>query len=368
MLNTRNCTLFFDGKWSEEKILGYVPSGSLIFPSGVSSLKPNAFIFGDNFEIMAALLPDYRETVDLIYIDPPFGTGQDFSQPEKDVAYRDDLIDHEFLAFLHKRLVLLRELLSSQGTIYLHIDKKIGHYVKLIMDEVFGYQNFINDITRIKCNPKNFVRKAYGNYSDMILIYAKKRDQQIWNEIREPLTEPEIKKLFPKIHPEKGRYTTHPLHAPGETLNGDTGQEWNGLFPPKGRHWRYSREELSKLDAESLIEWSSNGNPRKMVFAKDHPGKKVQDVWTFKDKGMSYVSYPTEKNHDLLQRIIQHSSNPDSLVLDAFAGSGGTLINATRLGRKWIGMDQSEEAKAVIEENFRKEGIGYKHVLLRSLK
>ena len=105
---------------------------------------------------------------------------------------------------------------------------------------------------------------------------------------------------------------------------------------------------LDELDEQGLIEWSHTGNPRKKVIAKDHKGKKIQDVWEFKDKGLSYVSYPTEKNHDLLTRIIQHSSNPESWVLDAFAGSGSTLLRANELGRKWLGIDQSPQARQVI--------------------
>lgn len=348
--------LQYPDKWDESKILTEPPTASLsIAPSSVET--ENLFLFGDNFQVLKNLLESHKNHVDLIYIDPPFGTGQEFANRDQNVAYRDILMDHEFLEFLRRRLILMRELLSDQGSLYLHIDKKIGHYVRIIMDEVFGYENFLNDITRIKCNPKNFSRKAYGNYSDMILFYAKNRDQHIWNEVREPLTEEELTKLFPRQHTDFGPYTTHPLHAPGETLNGDTGMEWNGLKPPPGRHWRYSRKVLDELEAAGLIEWSETGNPRKMVFARDHKGKKVQDVWEYKDKGIAYVSYPTEKNHELLARIIKHSSHEGSLVLDAFAGSGGTLMVADALGRKWIGIDQSEQSLLVVKENFASANI-----------
>lgn len=312
----------------------------------------NTFILGDNLFVLKQLLPKIREKVDLIYIDPPFGTGQTFSDLDDNHAYEDTLVNDEFLSFLRDRLYLLKECLSDEGSIYLHIDKKIGHYVKIVMDEVFGYKNFINDITRIKCNPKNFKRKAYGNYSDMILYYAKNRDEQIWNDIKEPLNEEEVKRLFPKNHEEHGRYTTHPIHAPGETDDGDTGKEWKGMMPPKGRHWRYSREELTRLDDEGLIEWSSTGNPRKIVFAKDHKGKKIQDVWEFKDRGKSYVDYPTQKNQDLLERIVQNSSNEKSLVLDCFAGSGSTLIAANKFNRKWIGIDNSDYSFETVRQKF----------------
>lgn len=355
--NTRYCHLEYENK----EDLRSIYQNSLQY--GVEEKKIehnnefNEFYLGDNLLALRYLHDRLYEKVDLIYIDPPFGTGQNFNNIEDELAYEDNLVNHNYLEFLRKRLFLLKDLLSNQGSIYVHIDKKIGHYVKIIMDEVFGYKNFINDITRIKCNPKNFARNAYGNFSDMILFYAKKRDLNIWNEIRQSLTEEESFNLFPKTHPTKGRYTTNPLHAPGKTLNGDTGEEWNGLKPPKGRHWRYSREELTRLDQEGLIEWSDNGNPRKIIFLSEHNGKKIQDVWGFKDKGFSYIKYPTQKNFDLLKRIISNSSNRNSIVLDAFAGSGSTLLVADSLQRKWIGIDNSPSSFEVIKQNFKEQKI-----------
>jgi adenine-specific DNA-methyltransferase len=354
---SRNCFLNYSGKSDEIEILDHKPVGFLRSIESANKNLFNRFIFGDNYLVLKSLQKDFKGCIDLIYIDPPFGTGQDFANVDNTHAYSDKIVNGEFLEFLRKRLILLRELLSENGSIYLHIDKKIGHYVKIVMDEVFGYDNFINDITRIKCNPKNFARNAYGNYSDMILFYAKSRDLNIWNEIKEQITKEEEEEMFPKIHPKYGRYTTHPIHAPGSTIDGDTGKEWAGLLPPKGRHWRYSREELTRLDMLGLIEWSENGNPRKMVFANEHKGKKVQDVWQFKDKGLSYVDYPTQKNHDLLRRIILNSSNENSIVLDCFAGSGSTLYMANKLNRKWIGVDNSNHSFKVIKEVFEKEEI-----------
>lgn len=354
---SRNCFLDYLDKSSENEILNSKPNGILkpIEENNVNIF--NRIIFGDNYHVINCLLPEFKGMIDLIYIDPPFGTGQNFSNTDNDLAYSDKLVNSEFLEFLRKRLILLREMLSEKGSIYLHIDKKIGHYVKIIMDEVFGYENFINDITRIKCNPKNFARNAYGNYSDMILFYAKNRDKNIWNEIKEPLTKIEEEDMFSKTHPRYGKYTTNPIHAPGSTIDGDTGKEWNGIMPPKGRHWRYSREELTRLNTLGLIEWSENGNPRKIVFAKEHKGKKVQDVWQFKDKGLSYVDYPTQKNHELLKRIILNSSNEDSIVLDCFAGSGSTVYVADQLKRKWIAIDNSTYSLNVIKKVFNTSKI-----------
>ena len=242
---------------------------------------------------------------------------------------------------MRERLILARELLSEQGSIYLHIDYKIGHYVKIIMDEVFGRENFRNDITRIKCNPKNFSRKAYGNIKDLILFYSKSKNP-IWNEPYVPYSEEDIAKLYKKIDENGRAYTTVPLHAPGETKDGVTGGEFKGIKPPKGRHWRTAPAALEKLDEQGLIEWSANGVPRRKIFAEEQKGKKMQDIWDFKD--YQYPVYPTEKNLDLLKHIVKTSSNENSIVMDFFCGSGTTLCAAQELGRKWIGIDQSEQA------------------------
>lgn len=354
---SKNCTLEYPDKSDEFEILYKDYSGLIKSIEIQHNQKENRFIFGDNLFVLRELLKTHKDRISLVYIDPPFGTGQDFNTYEDENAYSDKLINSDFLDFLRKRLVILRELLAEDGSIYLHIDKKIGHYVKIMMDEIFGYNNFINDITRIKCNPKNFARNAYGNYSDMILFYAKNRDKNIWNNITELMSEDKREQLFPKKHPKYGFYTTNPIHAPGRTIDGDTGKEWKGIMPPKGRHWRYSRDVLTELDNKGLIEWSANGNPRKIVLASQHKGFKVQDVWEFKDKGLSYVEYPTQKNHEMLERIILNSSNEDSIVLDCFAGSGSTLRVANKHNRYFIGIDNSPHSYNVIKNTFQKENI-----------
>lgn len=368
---SRDMHLVYDGKISEIELLNSIPKAYLKEIESFGQLSfhqsHNSLIFGDNLLTLNCLLEDPKiaGNVKLVYIDPPFATNQAFrsgsrtatisAKDDDEIAYLDNLVGAEFLEFLRHRLILLRELLSQDGSIYLHIDSKMGHYVKVLMDEVFGKDNFINDISRIKCNPKNFSRKGYGNIKDLILFYSKTRNF-IWNEPRQEMTEEDILRLFPKVDKDGRRYTTTPLHAPGETKNGATGQIWNGLFPPEGRHWRISPKELNKLEKAGLIEWSSSGNPRKKIFADEVllKGKRIQDVWELKDP--PYPTYPTEKNMDLLERIIATSSNPGDLVLDCFAGSGSTLIAAERLGRKWIGIDSS---KAAIDISVKRlKGIG----------
>lgn len=319
-------------------------------------------IFGDNVEAMRALLqlPKYAGRVRLVYIDPPYGTRQAFLVSGNRsatisrsnggrLAYSDILTGDSYLTFLEQRLKLIRDLMADDGTIYVHIDSKMGHYVKCLMDRVFGQRNFLNDITRIKCNPKNFARRAYGNVKDMVLFYSKAK-HFVWNEPRKEIDIPDDNARFNKIDAKGRRYTTTPLHAPGETVNGETGQAWRDILPPAGRHWRYSPKELERLDQNGLIEWSSTGNPRKIIYAEEvmRSGVKMQDVWFFKDP--QTTRYPTEKNAEMLKMIVQASSNLGDLVLDAFCGSGTTLVAAQELGRRWVGIDSSPEAIATCKK------------------
>ena len=340
----------YENKKQKKDILEKTPRAELKTVSGKGA--KNKLIHADNLSTLKTLLDDYSSKVDLIYIDPPFATNGHFKISEDrantisssngdTIAYSDTLIGADFLEFLRERLIFLRELLSERGSIYLHIDYKIGHYVKLIMDEVFGRDMFRNDITRIKCNPKNFDRKAYGNIKDLILFYSKS-GSPIWNDPRLPFSKDDEERLFKKMNKDGRKYTTIPLHAPGETSNGNTSKEWKGMKPPKGRHWRTDPAILEEWDKQGLIEWSANGVPRKKIFLDERGGKKMQDIWEFKDP--QYPQYPTEKSLDLLKFIVKASSNEGDLVLDCFAGSGTTLIAAQSLNRNWIGIDKSEQA------------------------
>jgi adenine-specific DNA-methyltransferase len=350
--------LTYYGKKTINDILENTPSCNLFGEISTNKL----LIKGENINVLQKLRDTYANKVDLIYVDPPFSTNTIFkigdtrvstiSMSSNDtVAYIDNLQGYEFIEFIRERLIIARELLSDIGSIYLHIDYKIGHYIKIIMDEIFGIDNFRNDITRIKCNPKNFHRKAYGNIKDMILFYSKTKNI-IWNDPKLPFSENDKEKLFKKTDKNGRAYTTIPLHAPGETKNGATSGLFKGLKPPKGRHWRSAPTELEELDKAGLIEWSTNGNPRKIIYADEKDGKKMQDIWEFKD--YQYPEYPTEKNIELLKSIISASSNEKSIVMDFFCGSGTTLIAAQELNRDWIGIDKSEQAIKVTKIKLNK--------------
>ncbi len=315
-------------------------------------------IKGDNINVLKYLIEERKLTgkVDLIYTDPPFATNCNFTitngrattisnSSKGKIAYSDRMLGLDFIEYLRERIILMRELLSFKGSIYLHTDYKIGHYVKVMMDEVFGIENFRNDITRVKCNPKNFNRIGYGNIKDMILFYTK-TSTPIWNEPKEHYTANDVEKLFKKKDSYGRRYTTVPIHAPGESQNS---RKFKGMLPPPGRHWRTAVETLEQWDQEGLIEWSSNGNPRKIVYADEREGKRVQDIWS-ECKDPQCPRYPTEKNMNFIDLIVKTSSNFGSIVLDPFCGSGTTLEVAEKNGREWIGIDKSDLAISITKE------------------
>ena len=311
-----------------------------------------------------SLLAERGIKVDLVYIDPPFATNNKFLMDSDrantvsasgELAYADRLRGYGYLEQLRLRLEAIRLIMADDGSIYVHIDVKMEHHVRLLMDEVFGARNFRSSITRIKCNPKNFNRYSYGNIKDTILFYSVSPHRIKWHPQEEALTDGDVESRYPLVDEEGRRYATTPLHAPGVTRNGPTGGLWRGMPPPPGRHWRYSPGKLEELDAAGLIAWSSTGNPRKIIYADESAGKLPQDVWVFKDP--QRPSYPTQKNAAMLERIILTSSEPGDTVLDCYAGSGTTLLEASRLGRRFIGMDDAAAAWEVIKGRLRSEGV-----------
>lgn len=310
----------------------------------------NKLIWGDNLKAINYLIKkeDLKGKIKLIYIDPPFATKQSFKNNDNDHAYDDLLLGSEYLEFIRTRLILLKEVLTEDGSIYVHLDGKMAFPVKLIMDEIFGQKNFRNWITRKKSSYKNSTSKKYGNIQDYILFYSKS-EKYTWNK---PYQKNggvySFEERFPKIEKETGRrYALVPIHASG-VRNGVTGGEWKGMFPPKGKHWQMLPSKLDELDKLGEIHWSKNGNPRRKVYADQDKGVVVQDIWLdFPDainQNTVITSYPTEKNIDLLRRIINTSSNIDDFVLDCFCGSGTTLSVANELKRKWIGVDSGKLA------------------------
>lgn len=351
-------TLSYEGKKTESAILA-TPTADLKRDTseGVIGDAPNRLYFGENLSVLAALLsdPNVRGKVRLVYIDPPYATKSVFQSRQQTDAYSDLLEGAHYIEFLRERLILLRELLSEDGSIYVHLDDNMAFHAKAVMDEVFGPSNFRNWITRKKCNPKNYTRKTFGNVSDYILFYTKS-DNYVWHRPVEAWTPQRADKEYQYTDEKTGRrYKKVPIHAPG-VRNGESGQPWRGVMPPPGKHWQYRPSTLNEMDARGEIYWSPNGNPRRKVFLDESDGIPVQDIWLdFRDahnQNIHITGYPTEKNPALLQQIIEASSNEGDIVLDCFAGSGTTLAAAHSLDRHWIGIDNSPEALRVILQRF----------------
>lgn len=352
--------LSYEGKRSTSEIIANCPRAKLTVeqPPTLSRGWTNRLYFGDNFPILGSLLddPSVRGQVPLVYIDPPYSTNSVFESRQQKMAYHDLVSGAAFVESLRERLILLRELLSDRGSIYVHLDENMAFPMKIVMDEVFGAENFRNIITRKKCNTKNYTRRTYGNISDYILFYSK-TDAYTWNRPVIAWSEDKGKKEYTYVEAATGRrFKKVPVHAPG-VRNGETGKPWRGILPPPGKHWQYPPSVLEEMDRRGDIFWSSNGNPRRKIYLDESDGIPVQDIWLdFKDahnQNIDITGYPTEKNIEMLEQIISASSDPGDLVLDCFAGSGTTLAAAGNLGRRWIGIDNSKEAISTIVNRLR---------------
>ncbi|KKP50571.1 MAG: methylase N-4/N-6 domain protein [candidate division TM6 bacterium GW2011_GWF2_33_332] len=321
------------------------------------SSSPNRLFYGDNIDVLRLINNDsaVKGKVKLIYIDPPYSTNSIFQTRDLSNGYADILKGKDYLIFLKERLILLRELLADDGSIYVHLDDNMAFHVKVLMDEIFGVNNFKNFIIRQKCRPKNFTKNSFGNIADYILFYTK-TNKATWNKVYEEWSKEKILKEYPYIDEKTGRrHKRVPVHAPG-TRNGETGKTWRGVLPPQGKHWQYTPAKLEQLDKEGKIYWSKNENPRRKVFLDESKGIAIQDIWAdFIDtanQNTKITGYPTEKNPELLKRIIKASSNEGDYVLDCFAGSGTTLVAASELKRKWIGVDNETVAIETILKRF----------------
>jgi len=354
IVDCQEVLLHYAGKLSEPDVLATPPARIKGLWHGAGK---NRLYYGDNLPILAHLLEDscVRSHVRLVYIDPPYSTRSVFQSRAQTDAYADLLAGAHYVEFLRQRLILLRELLAEDGSIYVHLDENMAFHIKIIMDEIFGRANFRNWITRKKCNPKNYTRKTYGNIADYILFYTKS-GKYTWNRPYETWTAERAEKEYEYVEEQTGRrYKKVPLHAPG-VRHGATGQSWRGKPPPPGKHWQFPPEVLDEMDARGEVYWSPNGNPRRKIYLDASAGVPVQDIWLdvrdAHNQNIEVTGYPTEKNSDLLKRIISASSDAGDMVLDCFSGSGTTLAVASQLGRAWIGMDSSAVAIATTLRRF----------------
>jgi adenine-specific DNA-methyltransferase len=338
-------TLEYSGKLSIDKVLASIDTDfSVITESGCSHIDiipDNSFCLSDNLFVLHKLIQE-KKKVQLIYTDPPYGTGLDFQSRELKHAYKDNMYLSMYLEYMRRRLILMREVMSDDGSIYVHIGHQMLFHIKVIMDEVFGPSNFRNLITRRKCSSKNFTKYQYSNICDYLLFYTKSNNYS-WNK---PGTKPDIEWIEKEYNyiDAKGRYKLVPIHAPG-VRNGETGMPWRGQNPPPGKHWQFTPAKLDEFVEKGEIHWSKNGNPRRKVYLTEDKSLTLTDYWhDYRDahhQSAQITGYPTEKNFEMLKMIVGASSNPGDLVLDPFCGSGTTLHAARELGRKWIGVDQS---------------------------
>lgn len=339
--------LSYPNKVSKEEILGAVDHKySVVDSSGkaqpVNVISANSFLLADNFYGLKKLIENHKGKVTLIYLDPPYNTGRDFQSRDLEHAYKDVFGNAAWIEFMRRRLIIMRELLAEEGSIYVHIGHQMLFHLKLVMDEVFGEKNFRNMIVRKKCSSKNYTKNQYSNLNDYILFYSK-TNSYTWNQPGVPATDEWIKKEYTRKD-DRGLYKLVPIHAPG-VRNGATGQPWKGMLPPKGKHWQLIPDKLDALDKNDEIHWSKNGNPRRKVYLPEEKLLPLTDYWEqYRDayhQSIKITGYPTEKNLDMLKMIVSASSNKGDIVLDPFNGSGTTIHAANDLGRKWIGIDQS---------------------------
>jgi len=333
------------------------------YPENYPKDWKNLLIWGDNKLVMSSLIKQgWAGKINLIYIDPPFFTGADFTIRTKlgderiekepsiieERAYKDTWSGGiaSYLKYMYERLVLMRELLAENGSIYVHLDWHCGHYVKVMMDEIFGYENLRNEIARQSIFSHSDPRQ-FGRNHDLILFYTKTSDY-IWNTQYQKYDESYIESAFKKIEPKTGRhYQLVSLNAAGQgPPKFFCGKLRN---PPPGRHWAGAlRKSIEELEEEGRIVISKNDVPRVKYYLDEMPGKVCQSLWTdvFDPQSQSdeKLYFDTQKPEVLLKRIILASSNPGDIVADFFCGSGTTLAVAEKLGRRWLGSDLSKFA------------------------
>ncbi|MFZ3059844.1 MAG: site-specific DNA-methyltransferase [Candidatus Methanoperedens sp.] len=326
--------------------------------------QPNRLIWGDNLLVMQALLAQgYEGQIDLIYIDPPFNTGENFNFPnevtigdktfEKEMpmserlAYTDtwDRGIDSFLDMLYPRLQLMRRLLAEKGNIYVHCDWHAGHYIKMMMDEIFGYENFLNEIVWRRSYSHNDGNK-FGCIHDVIFYYSK-TSSATFNRAYIPYDEDYIRKNYSEVDPITGkRFRSVSMTAAGAGEPKYFGDKL--LVPPSGTHWRWSQERITEAIKSGKIYFTKSGVPRYKQYIDEVEGLPVQDMWTdfmaISSQANELLNYSTQKPEALLERIIKASSNPGDLIADFFCGSGTTAAVAEKLGRRWITTDLSKTA------------------------
>jgi adenine-specific DNA-methyltransferase len=331
----------------------------------------NRLIWGDKKYVLASLLPEFAGKVKLIYIDPPFDTGADFSftatVPDNPESPEDEtiiftkeasIIEHKayrdtwghglesYLQWFHEAALLLHELLHETGSLYVHLDWHVSFYAKAILDEVFGAERFVNEIVWKRQTAKGDVTQGathLGRIHESIFLYTK-TENYAWNIQYTPYDEDYTDSAYRNQDKDGRRYTLSDITAPGggKASKGNPRYEFLGVT----RYWRFSKETMQKLYNEGRIVQTSPGAvPRQKRYLDEMPGVPLQDLWLdirpVQGQSAETVHYATQKPEALLDRIIKLSSDQGDLILDSFVGSGTTAAVAERLNRNWIAADLS---------------------------
>ncbi len=360
----------------------------------------NHLYYGDNLDVLRRHVED--ESVDLVYLDPPFNSNQDYNvlfkskgtkaaaqikafedtwqwdeaaalSCEETIEAGGDIAEAlralrsflgtsdmmAYLAMMAPRLVELRRVMRPTASMYLHCDPTASHYLKIVLDAVFGPENFQNEIIWKRTSAHSSA-KRYGPVHDVLLFYAR-GPQFVWNPQHQPYDEHYISEFYTHVDEDGRRWRRSDLTGAG-TRNGETGKPWRGIdVTAKGRHWFVPPTELDKLDDAGRIHWpaKAGGVPMLKRYLDDQPGVPLQDVWTdispLHNLAAERLHYPTQKPVALLERILLSSSNEGDVVLDPFCGCGTAISAAERLKRRWIGIDITHLAIGLIKSRLRDE-------------
>ena len=342
-----------------------------LFASGRDTEWRNRLIWGDKKYVLPSLLPEFAGKVNLIYIDPPFDTGADFSltanipprNGEEDEfsftkepsileqkAYRDTWGEglDSYLQWFLEAALLFCELLTETGSLYVHLDYHVAHYAKAVLDEVLGAGNFRSEIVWKRISAKNDATQGAKGFPinyDVILLYSK-TDAFFWRQLYTELDKSYVENFYRFVEPGTGRrYRLGDLTAPGRGTRGHPEYEFLGIK----RFWRYNKDKMKQLHAEGRVVQNSPGSvPAIKRYLDESQGQPVQTMWTdippVQGQASERVGYPTQKPEVLMERILNASSDYGDLVLDCFVGSGTTAAVAEKLNRRWIACDLSRFA------------------------
>lgn len=339
----------------------------------------NIVAFGDNLQFLKTLYENknpliknkVKGKVKLIYIDPPFGTDSDFAGNTNQIAYKDKTKGADFVEFLRRRLIVAKELLSEDGSIYVHLDVKKCHYIKVILDEIFGENTFRNEIIWQRTDPHNDAKKRYGNIHDIILYYGKNSNPLYnWDKITTVLSDAALKE-YSWIKDKQGKISKRNFEiqdcpkdveifklndATQKGTNPERQFTWRGVSLKSNKQWLGTKVEMEQKlkSGELYLPNFPNGAQRCKVGylgPRLTEGQVIQDIW--QDAGRMKGGkglYPTQKPEQLLERIIKASTNEEDIILDFFGGSGTTAAVAEKLNRKWITCDIGKLAFYTIQK------------------